>query len=178
MKMRVRKGLFSWKLVDEDDTVVAKISNQKLIGAAKKIMDKNGNIIFTTDIINLPNQKVDWNCADSRKYVIYKNAQVIAITNLLLTTNTEQTKKQTFALRPPRVYKMEVKTPYGMWIVQRHKNNGLSITHDGNLIGSISPFFTFGPICLEIIEKYEIAFWAGIYILVDYMMHEDDLIIV
>ena len=84
MKLRIRKGLFSWKLLDEGGTVVAKISNQKFIGAAKKISDTSGNIIFTTDIVNLPKQTEDWNCADSRKYMIYKNLQAVATANLFL----------------------------------------------------------------------------------------------
>lgn len=155
MKLRIRKGLFSWKLLDEGGTVVAKISNQKFIGAAKKISDTSGNIIFTTDIVNLPKQTEDWNCADSRKYMIYKNLQAVATANLFFATNPERTKTQAFTLRPPQVDKMEVETPYGMWVVQRHKNNGLSITRDGTLLGRISPFFAFKPICLEITEIYE-----------------------
>lgn len=178
MKLQIQKGLFSWKLVAEDDTVVAKISNQKFIGTAKKISDANGGIIYTTDIINPPKQAEDWNCTDSRKYVICKNSQTIATANLFFATNPGRTKTQVFTLRPPQVDKMEVETPYGMWIVQRHRNNGLSIIRDDILMGSISPFFAFKPIYLKIIEKYEIAFWAGIYVLVEYMMHEDDLIIV
>lgn len=110
--------------------------------------------------------------------MIYKNLQAVATANLFFATNPERTKTQAFTLRPPQVDKMEVETPYGMWVVQRHKNNGLSITRDGTLLGRISPFFAFKPICLEITEKYEITFWAGIYILVDYMMHEDDLFVV
>jgi len=58
------------------------------------------------------------------------------------------------------------------------KNNSLTITHDGVQLGSISPFFTFRPIFFELSEKYEIVFWAAIYMLVEYMMYEDDLIVV
>ena len=178
MKLRIRKGLFSWKLKDENGATVAKISNNKFIGPAKKVIDAKGNTIFTTDIVNLPKQTENWNCADSRKYMIYKNAQSVATANLSFATNPERTKTQSFTLRPPQVDKMEVESPYGIWIIQRQKNNGLTITLDDTAIGNISPFFSFKPIFLEFSEKYEIAFWAGIYMLVEYMMHEDDLIVV
>lgn len=73
---------------------------------------------------------------------------------------------------------MEVESSYGIWVVQRQKNNGLNITHDDTSIGIISPFFSFKPVFLELSEKYEITFWASIYMLVEYMMHEDDFIVV
>lgn len=178
MKLRIRKSLFSWKLKDENGAVVAKICNKKFFGAAKRIIDTNGNTIFTTDIVNLPKQTEGWNCANSRKYMIYKDAQPVATANLFFATNPERTKTQSFTLRPPQVDKMEVESPYGIWIIQRQKNNGLTITHDDTPIGNISPFFSFKPIFLEFTEKYEITFWASIYMLVEYMMHEDDLIVV
>mgnify|MGYP000853803648 FL=1 len=176
MKLRIRKGIFSWSLVNENGTTVAKISNQKLMGAAKKISDAKGKVIFTTDIVNLPVKKKDWNYADTRKYIIYKDGEPVAIANLSLDENPERTKA--FILRPPQVGKMNVETPYGIWIIQRQKNNSLTITHDEVQLASVTPFFIFKPIYLEFTEKYEISFWAGIYMLIEYMMHEDDLIVV
>ncbi len=178
MKLRIRKGLFSWYLVDEKGLAVAGITNQKLFGAEKKISDGKGNIIFTTDIVKLPAQKAVWRYADSRKYVIYKDAKPVATATLSFAKKPERTKTQVFMLRLPRVEKMEVETPYGVWVIQRQKNNSLTIVHDGEPLGSVTPFFTFKPIYLECTEKYEITFWAGIYMLIEYMMHEDDLIVV
>ena len=178
MKLRIQKGLFSWKLKDENGATAAKICTKKFIGAAKRIIDAKGNTIFTTDIVNLPKQTEGWNCADSRKYMIYKDAQPVATANLFFATNPERTKIQSFVLRPPQVDRMEVETPYGVWSIQRQKSNGLVIICDDTTVGNISPFFSFKPIYLEIAEKYEITFWASIYVLVEYMMHEDDLIVV
>lgn len=177
MKLRIRRGIFSWNLVNESGTTVAKISNLKFIGSAKKICDAKGNVIFTTDILYLPSQKENWNCTDSKKYIIYKDAKPVAIADLFFAIDPEQTKAQTF-LRPPQVHKMNIETPYGIWVIQRQKNNGLTITHDGVQIGSVTPFFAFKPIFIEFTGKYEATFWAGIYSLIEYMMHEDDLIIV
>ncbi|NNJ30833.1 hypothetical protein [Lacrimispora defluvii] len=178
MKLRIRKGLFSWKLQDENGTTLAKICSRKLVGSAKKIIDAKGNTIFTTDIVNLPKQTESWNRGDSRKYMIYKDTQPVATANLFFATNPERTKTQSFTLRPPKADKMEVESSYGIWVVQRQKNNGLNITHDDTSIGIISPFFSFKPVFLELSEKYEITFWASIYMLVEYMMHEDDFIVV
>ena len=57
MKLRIRKGLFSWQLIDESDTTVAKISKKKFTGASKKIYDGKRNLIYTTDIVNLPSKR-------------------------------------------------------------------------------------------------------------------------
>lgn len=178
MKLRIKKRICSWSLVNESGTAVAKISNQKLIGAAKKISDANGKVIFTTDIVNLPPEKESWNYADSKKYIIYKDAKPVVTANLSFAKSPERTKAQTFLLRPPQVDRMDVETPYGIWIIQRQKNNSLTIMHDGVQLGSVTPFFAFKPIYLNCNEKYEDTFLAGIYMLVEYMMHEDDLIIV
>ena len=58
------------------------------------------------------------------------------------------------------------------------KSNALIITHDGVQLGSVTPFFSFKPVYLEYNGKYEAVFWAAIYMLIEYMMHEDDLIVV
>lgn len=114
MKVRIRKRLFDWILTNKNGKAVAKIRNKRFIGPAKKIFDETGNFIFTTDIVNLPVQKENWNCADSRKYMIYKKENPIATANLSFARNPERTKAQAFALRPPQVDKMEVETPYGI----------------------------------------------------------------
>lgn len=175
MKLRIRRRIFSWSLVNESGITVAKMSNQKFVGPAKKISDAKGNVIFTTDILNLPAQKENW---DSKKYMMYQDAKPVAAANLSFTIDPERMKAQTFTLRPPQVYKMDIETPYGIWIIQRQKNNGLTITHDGIQIGSVTPPFTFKPIFIEFTGKYEATFWAGIYMFIEYMMHEDDLIII
>lgn len=36
MKLRIQKGLFSWRVANESGATVAKISNQRFIGPAGK----------------------------------------------------------------------------------------------------------------------------------------------
>ena len=45
-------------------------------------------------------------------------------------------------------------------------------------IGRISPFFSLKPHIMEFYDKYNVALIAGLYVLAEYMMHEDDMIIV
>lgn len=178
MKLRIRKGLFFWQLIDKSGTAVAKISKKKFIGASKKIYDGKGNLIYTTDIVNLPARKGTWNYEESRKYVIYKDEKAIATANLHFAINPDRTMLQRLTLRPPLVDRMDVETIYGLLVVERQKNNGVTISQDGVQLGKVTPFFTFKPKYLEYIGQYEVTFWAGIYVLIEYMMHEDDMIFV
>lgn len=178
MKLRIRKGLFSWQLIDESDTTVAKISKKKFTGASKKIYDGKRNLIYTTDIVNLPSKKEIWNYEESRKYIIYKDEKAIATANLHFAINPDRTMLQRLTLRPPLVDRMDVETIYGLLVVERQKNNGVTISQDGVQLGKVTPFFTFKPKYLEYIGQYEVTFWSGIYVLIEYMMHEDDMIFV
>lgn len=173
MNLKILKGFFSWKMVDEEHRMVAIISNLRLLGAAKKITDIHGNILYTTDIIYLTeyNSRVD---ADSLIYVIYKDGKRIGSASIFFAPGREPT-----TIRPRRVEMMKIETPFGLWVVHRRKNNDFIITHDGVFIGKmVSPFFTFRPVNLIVTEKYEATFWAAIYTLIEYMVHEDDWIAV
>lgn len=178
MKIRIKKGMFSWKLTDETGVALVKIKNKNIIGAAKNIYDQNGKLCFSTDIVNLSPKDKTWNCANSRKYIIYKNMQAIASANLYYAKNPDRTLTQKLLMRPPQVDRIDIETIYGLWVAKRQKNNGVTITQNGALLGNVTPFFTLKPIYLECDEKYDIAFWAAVYVLTDYMMHEDDMILV
>lgn len=178
MKLLIKKGLLAWKIIDESGAIVAKISNKKFFGASKKITDVKGNTVFTTDIVNLPANTESWNCTESRRYIVYRDEQIVATATFTYSKNPERTKTQAFTLRPPQVDNMDIDTPYGEWKIQRQKNNGIVIIQDEKTIGTITPFFSFKRMYLEHNGKYEATFWAGIYMLIEYMMHEDELIVV
>lgn len=177
MKLRINKRIFSWNLINEKGVIVAKIRNQKLIGTAKEICDYNGKVVFTANIVNIPIKNEAWNCADTKKYVIFKDGKTVATANLYFAKNPKRMKIHKLLLRPPQVDGMNIETPFGIWIIQRQKNNALTVNCDGVLMGSVTPFYTFKPIYLEFTEKYEPTFWAAVFVLIDYMMHEDNLII-
>lgn len=178
MKLRIRKGCFSWSLVNENGETAAKISNQAFIGGAKKISDAQGNVIFTTGIVNVSKDSQSGNYADSKKYIIYQDAVPIVTATLSFTKKLESEKQLPFMLKLPQVEKLDVETPGGLWIIQRKRNHSFIITCNDIQLGSINPFFSLKPAYFECAEKYEAVFWAGIYVLIEYMMHEDDLIVV
>ncbi|MDU2673008.1 MAG: hypothetical protein E7C49_13445 [Clostridium sp.] len=178
MKLKFNKTLFGWSITDEQGTIVAKIKNKELLGPAKNIIDKDGNIVFTTDIINLPSKNEDWNCANSIKYIIYQKEDEIATATFSYAKTPERTTLQKFALRPPQIDIMEVETPYGLLKIKRQKDNSILIYKDEKNLGMVTSFFSFKAKYLEFIEEYEPTFLASLYMLIDYMMHEDDLIIV
>lgn len=178
MKLRIKKGLFSWRIIDDSGAIVASISKKKLLSSSKKIEDSQGNTIFTTSIVNLPAEKKDWNCAEARRYIIYKDREPVATAKFAYARKPERTILQAFMLRPPQVDRMNVETPYGLWVIKRQKNNSLTITEKDEVIGTVTPFFSMKPKYLNHNGKYEATFLAGIYMLIEYMMQEDDLITV
>ncbi|SCJ10417.1 Uncharacterised protein [uncultured Clostridium sp.] len=178
MRLKFNKTLVGWSIIDDHSKIVAKIKNKELLGSAKNIIDKDGNIVFTTDIINLPSKNKDWNCAGSKKYIIYQKENEIATATFSYAKNPERTTLQKFALRPPQIDIMEVETPYGLLHIKRQKDNSILIYKDEKKLGMVTSFFSFKAKYLECIEEYDPTFLASLYMLIDYMMHEDDLIIV
>lgn len=178
MRLKFNKTLLGWSILDDEMHTVAKIKNKKLLSSAKNIIDKDGNIVFTTDIINLPSKNEDWNYADSRKYIIYQKENEIATATFSYAKNPERTTLQKLTLRPPQINMMEVETPYGLLHIKRQKDNSISINQGDKNLGIVTSFFSFKAKYLEFIEEYEPTFLASLYMLIDYMMHEDDLIII
>ncbi|MFT4105471.1 MAG: hypothetical protein QM657_06880 [Lacrimispora sp.] len=178
MKLRIRKGCFAWSLVNEEGKTAAKISSQTFMGAAKKISDAQGNVIFTTDIVNVSTGGGDGEYTDSKKYIIYKDAVPIVTAALSFTKKQKSAKQLPCVLKLPQVEKLDVETPGGLWVIQRKSDRSLIITCNDIQLGSITPFFSLKPACFECAEKYDAVFWAGIYVLMEYMIHEDDLIVV
>jgi hypothetical protein len=175
MILSIKKCLFAWYIYDENKKVVSKIRSKRFWGPAKNIFDYNNITVYTTDIINEPNSTNDQSCASIRKYVLYKSGEPIVIASLTFAANS---KNAANILRPPQVDEMLLETPYGVWRAKRQKDNGIIFYQNEQRMGEISPFFRLKPHIIEFDEKYNITFFAGLYVLTEYMMHEDDLIIV
>jgi hypothetical protein len=112
------------------------------------------------------------------KYVLYKNSETIVVASLNFAKTPEKAAFPKMNLRPPQVDEMLLETPYGVWSAKRQKDNGIVFYQNEQQVGRISPFFSLKPHIIEFYEKYNIAFIAGLYVIAEYMMHEDDLIIV
>ena len=177
MKLRIKKGLFTWQIINENKILVSKISNKKLFGFAKKICDAQGKIVYTTGIINLPITKKHWNNAEFKRYIVYQNEQPFATATFHYAVLPEKSRLQ-ILIRPPQIDKMNVDTPYGVFFVKREQNNSVTIMQNNELLATITPFFSFKKMYITHNEKFDDTFFSTIYMLIEYMMHEDDLIIV
>ncbi len=178
MVFKIKKCFLSWYIYDENKNIVSKIKSKRFWGPAKVIIDSDNITVNTTDIINVPDTTNDGNFADLKNYVLYKNGETIVVASLTFAKNPDKAAFQTMTLRPPQVDEMSLETPYGIWLAQRQKDNGIVFYQNEQQIGRISPFFGLKPHIIEFYEKYNISFIAGLYVLAEYMMHEDDLIIV
>jgi hypothetical protein len=73
---------------------------------------------------------------------------------------------------------MNVDTPYGVLFVKRERNNSVTIMQNDEILATVTPFFSFKKMYITHNEKFDDTFFTAIYMLIEYMMHEDDLIIV
>lgn len=178
MKLRIKKLLFTWYVLDKNNIVVAKIKSKKIFTPSKNILNSDDNIIFTTNIVNTPSSKDDWNYASSRKYVVYEKDQPIATATFSYAKSSSKNKIQSLFLIPPQIDEMNIETPFGPWHIKRQKDNSILINNDKITLGTVTSFFSFKRKEIECLDGYDPAFLAGIYMLIEYMMHEDDLIVV
>ena len=69
-------------------------------------------------------------------------------------------------------------TPYGEWKIKQDKNSNVLISAEIIVFGKITPFLTLQHQKFNCSNEFEIDFWAAMYVLCYYMVHEDDLITV
>ena len=175
MELVIKKGSFAWYIYDKDKKILSKIKSKRFWGPEKKILDANNETVYTTDIIDEPDSTHDGSYSSRRKYVLYKSGEPIVAASL---TYDNKSERPVMALRPPKVYEMLLETPYGVLRVQRQKDNWIAVFRNEQKIGIISPFFRCKQRFFVFYDDYSIAFLTGLCVLVDYMRHEDDLIVV
>ncbi len=175
MKLRIKRGLFTWKMINENEILVSKISNQKLFGIAKKICDAQGKTVYTTGMVNLPVTKAHWNNAEFKRYVIYQNKQPIAVATFNF-ANYPEASRLHIIKRSQQIDQMNVDTPYGVLFIKRERNNSVTIRQHNELLATVSPFFSLKKMYITHNEKFDDTFYSAIYMLIEYMMHEEDLI--
>lgn len=177
MKLKIKKGLFSWKIINENKILISKISNKKLFGVTKKVCNAQGEIIYTTDLKNQPVTNEFSNNAELKRYLIYQNEQQIAVATLHYAKSPESSRLQ-ISIRPPLVDQMNVDTPVGVLSIKRGSNNSVTLLQNDEILATVTPFFSFKKMYITHNEKLDDTFISAIYILIEYMMHEDDLMIV
>lgn len=177
MMFRIKRRFLSWNIVDEGNRLVAKIKNKRCLGAGKNILDNNGNIVYTTDIINLPKPKELWNTPQARSYKILRGKDIIATASFYCKKETKDNVHQQ-SLILAKLNDMHVQTPYGIWNIVRQKDNSIIIQNGNEIVGTITSFFALKAQKLNVLSKIDPVFIAGIYVLAVYMMHETDCIAV
>ena len=73
---------------------------------------------------------------------------------------------------------MDVQAPWGLLKVLRHKDCSVEVRQDGTVVAETTPFFSLHPVTLTCSEAQPPAFWAALYLLMEAMMHEDDVEVV
>lgn len=178
MKLNIKKEGLSLDFVTDSKELVAKIMPKNITNNTKRICDSKNNTVYTTNIVESEPVKEAWNYEDTKKYILFKNNKPFATANIHFAIHPERTVPGIILQRPPQIDNMDIDTPYGILNVVRQKDNSIVILQNKEPIAKVSQFFGLKKMSLEYTKDFGNVFWAGIYMLIDYMMHEDNLIAV
>lgn len=159
------------KVKNEDGNTVVTIKKESVFSPAK-LITTNNEVLFHTSIIDIQAEKYSWNRAANRKYILYDKANPYISADLTFAKDAGQLGR----INPPQVERLTLKTPFGEWEAERQSDYSVLITEQTKVIGKITPFYRIAPQIFACSDKYQAAMWAGLYVLVDYMMHENELI--
>lgn len=173
MILRFKKTISGIKVKNNTGNTIATIKKESIFSQAK-LISINNKVLYHTAILDEKATRKSWNRADTRKYVLYKEDSPFIIAKLIFAKDAGEMA----IIRKPQVERLILKTPFGKWEVVWQKDFTVLITDEIEVIGKITPFY---GICSQIFacaDKYSASMWAGLYVLVDYMMHEDELVCV
>lgn len=163
MKLQIQRRFLTWKVTDETGLTAAVVANQSILSASKKICDPKGNIVYTSRILKPE---------ENARYALYKQGEAI------VTAKPVYGQSGGIAFRLPKVLRMEMKTPYGTWSILRLSDESLAVTQNGEPLGKGAGFIPWKSGRLEYTGECDALFWTGIYVLMDYMMREDEMLII
>lgn len=178
MKLTVKKRLVHWTLLDEDENIVAKIRNRRIIGPDKMISLPDGTVKYTTGITKSGESDHQEKHKGYKNYVIYENGKPLVTANIKFIPNPAKHKNRSCSLLPRDIESMELDTPYGKWAIQSPDSKNINIIDADRHLGTIECSPALKPNSLICHEKLPAVFWAGIYTLVHYMRCEGFIIIV
>lgn len=167
MKVIVRNGFCEKLFMDESGRLLARLRNTKLLGPQKAVISPDNTVEYQTDIENLPGQPAGKN----RRYLLIQGNTPAATARPEYAADADH-----FSIMPPpRPAAMDIQLSGGaLWRAERGKNNNV-IIHTPEGTGSLSDFFSIRPQVFEIPNGSNVFLWAGLYALIGYMMHEDDI---
>lgn len=166
MILRIRPALGGYKIKDEAGTALASIRQQKLLGPAKLVLDQNGPV-YHTDVHE---------ASDAGRYEVMDESDHVVVSIDLV---FEPEPAGGSLTRPPRADRMVLYTAhFGEWQVVHQRDHSVLFVHDGTVQGKLSPFFTVRPQIFACSDRFTVAFWAALYVLAYYMVHEDEMVLV
>ncbi|WRS28665.1 hypothetical protein U6B65_05910 [Oscillospiraceae bacterium MB08-C2-2] len=162
------KNSFSEKLfMVETGKLLAILKNAKVFGSEKAVMSPDKTVQYQTNIANMPDKPAGKN----RQYTLKQGSQTVATARPVYAADADY-----FSIsKPPHPVGMSIQVHSGTeWQVVRSEKNHLEIhTQDG--FATLTDFFSIGPQVMEVPDGSDILLWAGVYALIEYMMHEDEV---
>ncbi len=163
----VKHGFCEKLFFDETGKRLAALRSAKLFGAEKAVVGSDKTVKYETGIENLSDKPA----GENRRYTLKQDSVLVASARPLYAADTNH-----FTIpKSPRPLGLEIEMIDGeQWRVDRDKDNSVKIyTPDG--AGKLSDFFSTCPQVFELPKGSNIYLWAGVYAMVGYMMHEDDI---
>lgn len=170
MTVTVKNKLFSKLFLSEIGKLLAVLRSQKLIGPKMTVFGPEGAAYYETDIEKLPHRPA----GQDRQYTLKQSGALIATALPMYVPNADH-----FAIpRPPRPIGLLIQMRDGtQWRVERGKRGSVEIWMPFGE-GRLTDYFSIRPQVFEIPDGSDVFLWAGVYAMLGYMMHEDDVFIV
>lgn len=167
MKVRVKKRIREKLFMDESGKLLATLRKAKLFGPQKAVIGPDKKVKYKTDIENLPGKPA----GENRRYLLKHGNKPAASALPKYAADADQ-----YAiLQPPRPMELEIQISGGvLWQVRRNKKNVVEI-HTPEGTGILTNFFSIRTQVYEIPDASNVFLWVGLYALIEYMMHEDDI---
>lgn len=173
MTLQIKNTISGIKIKDDSGNTNITIKKESVFAPAKLVLTNN-KVIYRAAIVDEEPEQKSWNRANSRKYILYKGATPVVVAKLIFAKDAGRLSFVEF----PQIERLILQTPYGVLEAARQKDFSVLITDNSAVIGKITPFYKTFPQKFACADRYPADLWAGLYVLVDYMMHEDNLIAV
>jgi hypothetical protein len=173
MILQFKNTVSGIKVKNDTGNTIVTIKKESIFSSAK-LISTNNEVLYHTAILDEKATKESWNRSDERKYVLYNNEDSTFITAKLIFAKDAG---KLSIIKTPQVERLILETPFGEWEAVCQKDFSVLIVDKNEVIGKITPFYGIRQQIFACADKYPASMWAGLYVLVDYMMHEDKLIV-
>lgn len=161
MKLMIKKGIRSKKVIDANGEVVAFIKNRLFDNTKVYISDKDENTVYKSEIVNEGSETY---------YVLSENEKTMAKAELTYSGIN------TFPL-VPRPNLLNITSEFGNILIER-RNNKFYFLFNGKETGIVE---SIGPICRDIIDigdAFTMLFYLGLYTFAFFMFNDNDIMVV